>query len=75
MVAKFATGGQDCLPPIEYVQSGSDLALAAYIDTTDLSRAMRLTERFEYGMVTVNTPSFTGAPIPIGGRKHSGVGR
>jgi succinate-semialdehyde dehydrogenase/glutarate-semialdehyde dehydrogenase/aspartate-semialdehyde dehydrogenase len=60
--------------PIERANR-SDMALAAYIYTTDLSRAMRLTERLEYGMVTVNTRSFTGAPIPLGSRKQSGLGR
>lgn len=55
--------------------NASDMGLAAYIYTTDLARAMRLTDRLEYGMVTVNTPSFTGASIPFGGRKQSGLGR
>jgi len=29
----------------------------------------------EYGMVALNTPTFTGAPIPFGGWKQSGLGR
>jgi succinate-semialdehyde dehydrogenase/glutarate-semialdehyde dehydrogenase/aspartate-semialdehyde dehydrogenase len=55
--------------------NASDMGLAAYVYTADLSRAMRLTDQLEYGMVAVNTPSFTGAPIPFGGRKQSGLGR
>jgi succinate-semialdehyde dehydrogenase len=49
--------------------------LAAYVYTCRLSRAMRCAERLEHGMVAVNTPRFTGAPVPFGGVKHSGLGR
>lgn len=55
--------------------NASEMALAAYVYTNDLGRAMRLTDRLEYGMVAVNTPKFTGAPIPFGGWKQSGLGR
>ncbi|MBR0554557.1 NAD-dependent succinate-semialdehyde dehydrogenase [Ciceribacter sp. L1K23] len=53
----------------------TEMGLAAYLYTNDLGRAMRLTYRLEYGMVAVNTPKFTGAPIPFGGWKQSGLGR
>ncbi|MFD2250160.1 succinate-semialdehyde dehydrogenase/glutarate-semialdehyde dehydrogenase/aspartate-semialdehyde dehydrogenase [Pseudochelatococcus lubricantis] len=53
----------------------TEMGLAAYVYTADLARAMRLTDRLEYGMVAVNTPKFTGAPIPFGGWKQSGLGR
>ena len=53
----------------------TEMGLAAYVYTRDLGRAMRLTDRLEYGMVAVNTPKFTGAPIPFGGWKQSGLGR
>ncbi|MGX9120673.1 NAD-dependent succinate-semialdehyde dehydrogenase [Mesorhizobium sp. BHbsci] len=55
--------------------NNSEMGLAAYVYTRDLNRAMRLTDRLEYGMIAVNTPKFTGAPIPIGGWKQSGLGR
>ncbi|CAD7055173.1 NAD-dependent succinate-semialdehyde dehydrogenase [Pseudorhizobium endolithicum] len=55
--------------------NATEMGLAAYVYTNDLARAMRLTERLEYGMVAVNTPKFTGAPIPFGGWKQSGLGR
>lgn len=55
--------------------NATEMGLAAYAYTTDLARAMRLTDRLEYGMVAVNTPKFTGAPIPFGGWKQSGLGR
>ncbi|KFC70869.1 NAD-dependent aldehyde dehydrogenase [Bosea sp. LC85] len=55
--------------------NATEMGLAAYVYTDDLRRAMRLTDRLEYGMVAVNTPKFTGAPIPFGGWKQSGLGR
>ncbi len=55
--------------------NASEMGLAAYVYTNDLGRAMRLTDRLEYGMIAVNTPKFTGAPIPFGGWKQSGLGR
>ncbi|ESZ71870.1 aldehyde dehydrogenase [Mesorhizobium sp. L103C119B0] len=55
--------------------NNSEMGLAAYVYTRDLNRAMRLTDQLEYGMVAVNTPKFTGAPIPFGGWKQSGLGR
>jgi succinate-semialdehyde dehydrogenase/glutarate-semialdehyde dehydrogenase/aspartate-semialdehyde dehydrogenase len=55
--------------------NATEMGLAAYLYTDDLRRAMRLTDQLEYGMVAVNTPKFTGAPIPFGGWKQSGLGR
>ncbi len=62
----------------EEVRAGanaSEMGLAAYVYTRDLNRAMRLSDTLEYGMVGINTASFTGAPIPFGGWKQSGLGR
>jgi aspartate-semialdehyde dehydrogenase len=36
---------------------------------------MQLNQRLEYGMVGVNTASFSGSPTPFGGWKQSGLGR
>lgn len=55
--------------------NNTEMGLAAYVYTNDLGRAMRLSDQLEYGMVAVNTPKFTGAPIPFGGWKQSGLGR
>jgi aspartate-semialdehyde dehydrogenase len=55
--------------------NASEMGLASYLYTNDLRRALRLSERMEYGMVGVNTASFTGAPVPFGGWKQSGLGR
>ena len=53
----------------------TEYGLAAYVYTNDLKRAARVSEQLEYGMVALNTPKFTGAPIPFGGWKQSGLGR
>lgn len=55
--------------------NSSEMGLAAYVYTDSLRRALRLSEGIEYGMVGVNTASFTGPPIPFGGWKQSGLGR
>lgn len=53
----------------------TEMGLAAYLYTDDLRRSLRITEALEYGMIGVNTASFTGPPIPFGGWKQSGLGR
>lgn len=61
----------------EVVAAANDTiyGLAAYLYTGDTGRSLRVSEALDYGMVGVNTPSFTGAPIPFGGVKQSGLGR
>jgi aspartate-semialdehyde dehydrogenase len=49
--------------------------LAAYLWSNDLNRVARVTGALEYGMVAVNCVKMTGAPIPFGGVKQSGLGR
>jgi succinate-semialdehyde dehydrogenase len=57
------------------IANDTQYGLAAYLCTNDLGRALRVGEALEYGMVAVNTDSFTGPPIPFGGWKQSGLGR
>ena len=49
--------------------------LASYIWTRDLSRAMRVGEALEYGIVGVNDGVPSTAQAPFGGRKNSGIAR
>jgi aspartate-semialdehyde dehydrogenase len=55
--------------------NASEYGLASYVFTRDLSRAHRVADALECGMVAVNTMKLTGAPIPFGGIKQSGLGR
>lgn len=49
--------------------------LAAYVFTTSISRAWRLTERLEHGTVVVNSGGWTTEQVAFGGFKESGIGR
>jgi succinate-semialdehyde dehydrogenase/glutarate-semialdehyde dehydrogenase len=53
----------------------TEFGLVAYLFTTDLSRAVRLSEALEYGMVGVNQGIVSNPAAPFGGVKASGVGR
>lgn len=55
--------------------NANEMGLAGYVYTDSLRRALRLSEQVECGMLGINTPSFTGPPIPFGGWKQSGLGR
>jgi succinate-semialdehyde dehydrogenase/glutarate-semialdehyde dehydrogenase len=49
--------------------------LAGYFYTRDLSRAWRVAERLQYGIVGINDPLPSTAQAPFGGYKESGLGR
>jgi succinate-semialdehyde dehydrogenase/glutarate-semialdehyde dehydrogenase len=49
--------------------------LAAYLSTRDLSRAFRVSEALDYGIVGVNDGVPSTAQAPFGGFKNSGIGR
>ena len=49
--------------------------LAAYVYTTQLSRAMRLFEALDFGIIGINDINPTAAAAPFGGIKESGLGR
>ncbi len=55
--------------------NGVRYGLAASLWTTNLSRAHRLAEELESGMVWVNTWLLRDLRVPFGGMKDSGVGR
>jgi len=53
----------------------SEYGLVAYVHTQDPRRIYRLSRALQFGMVAVNRTKVTGAPIPFGGFKQSGLGR
>jgi aspartate-semialdehyde dehydrogenase len=53
----------------------TEYGLVAYLHTRDPRRIYRATRALQYGMVAVNRTKVTGAPIPFGGMKQSGIGR
>jgi len=53
----------------------TEFGLVAYLYTSGLQRALRVSERLETGMVGLNQGMVSNAGAPFGGVKHSGVGR
>ena len=53
----------------------SEYGLVAYVHSHDPRRIYRLSRALQFGMVAVNRTKVTGAPIPFGGTKQSGLGR
>ncbi|MCW9040030.1 MAG: aldehyde dehydrogenase family protein, partial [Rhodospirillales bacterium] len=49
--------------------------LAAYVYTRDVSRAMRMFEGLDFGIIGINDINPTSAAAPFGGMKESGLGR
>jgi succinate-semialdehyde dehydrogenase/glutarate-semialdehyde dehydrogenase len=53
----------------------TEYGLVAYVFTQDITRAFRVIERLETGMVGFNQGMVSNAGAPFGGVKHSGFGR
>jgi succinate-semialdehyde dehydrogenase/glutarate-semialdehyde dehydrogenase len=55
--------------------NGTPFGLAAYLWTRDLSRAFRVSEALDFGIVGVNDGVPSTPQAPFGGVKASGLGR
>jgi aspartate-semialdehyde dehydrogenase len=55
--------------------NATEYGLVAYLHSHDPRRIYRVTRALQFGMVAVNRTKVTGAPIPFGGVKQSGLGR
>ncbi len=55
--------------------NATEYGLVAYLHSQDPRRIFRLSRALQFGMVAVNRTKVTGAPIPFGGTKQSGLGR
>jgi len=53
----------------------TEFGLASYFYTQNMSRAWRVAEALDYGMIGVNEVAITSETIPFGGVKESGMGR
>jgi succinate-semialdehyde dehydrogenase/glutarate-semialdehyde dehydrogenase len=53
----------------------TEFGLTAYLYTSDVKRALRVSERLETGMVGLNTGLVSNPAAPFGGIKQSGFGR
>ncbi|MBO6827385.1 MAG: NAD-dependent succinate-semialdehyde dehydrogenase [Sneathiella sp.] len=53
----------------------TNYGLIAYVHTQDPRRIYKASRALEFGMVAINRTKVTGAPIPFGGVKQSGLGR
>ncbi|NNC81607.1 MAG: aldehyde dehydrogenase family protein, partial [Acidimicrobiales bacterium] len=52
-----------------------EYGLAGYLWTSDVGRALRVSDALEAGMVWVNSQNVRHLPTPFGGTKRSGIGR
>ncbi|MER9544561.1 NAD-dependent succinate-semialdehyde dehydrogenase [Mesorhizobium sp. M0437] len=55
--------------------NATEYGLVAYVVTENGGRQLRMGRALDYGMVAINRVRITGAPIPFGGVKQSGMGR
>ncbi|MCA7012779.1 betaine-aldehyde dehydrogenase [Dickeya dadantii] len=55
--------------------NASDYGLAAGVVTRDISRAHRVIQQLQAGIGWINTWGESPAQMPVGGYKHSGIGR
>jgi succinate-semialdehyde dehydrogenase/glutarate-semialdehyde dehydrogenase len=53
----------------------TEFGLVSYLYTSDLKRALRVSEALETGMIGLNQGMVSNAGAPFGGVKHSGFGR
>jgi succinate-semialdehyde dehydrogenase/glutarate-semialdehyde dehydrogenase len=57
------------------IANNTPFGLAAYLFSQNVSRAWRVAEALEAGMVGVNEGVFSNEVVPFGGIKQSGLGR
>lgn len=65
----------DCEEEVVARANSTEYGLIAYLHSHDPRRIYRMTRALQFGMVAVNRTKVTGAPIPFGGVKQSGLGR
>jgi 5-carboxymethyl-2-hydroxymuconic-semialdehyde dehydrogenase len=57
------------------IANGVEYGLTGYVWTSDITRALRVTDKLEAGMIWVNSENVRHLPTPFGGVKASVIGR
>lgn len=57
------------------IANGTEFGLAGYVWSASTDRAQSVARRLRTGMLGINGGMFTGADMPFGGRRSSGMGR
>ncbi|MEP5004122.1 MAG: aldehyde dehydrogenase family protein, partial [Paracoccaceae bacterium] len=57
------------------IANDTDYGLTGYVWTNELTRALRVTNALDAGMIWVNSENVRHLPAPFGGMKSSGIGR
>jgi aspartate-semialdehyde dehydrogenase len=65
----------DTLDEVVDRANDTEYGLVAYVCATRMDTIFQLVRRLDFAMVSINGVKFTGAPIPFGGMKASGLGR
>ncbi|MBE7618222.1 aldehyde dehydrogenase family protein, partial [Komagataeibacter sp. FXV2] len=55
--------------------NGVQYGLSGYVWTSDVTRAFRIGDALEAGMIWINSENVRHLPAPFGGVKNSGIGR
>ena len=53
----------------------TEYGLASYVYTNSMKKAFRFSEGLDFAIIGINDINPTGASLPFGGMKHSGIGR
>src|SRR6218665_1245849 len=69
-ISSFAT-----IDEVVALANDTEYGLAAYVCAQRIDTIFQLVRRLDFAMVSVNGVKFTGAAIPFGGMKASGLGR
>lgn len=65
----------DDIDDVVSMANATELGLAAYVFTSDLSRGLDVSERLACGMIGLNRGAISDPAAPFGGMRQSGIGR
>ena len=57
------------------IANDTEYGLVSYVYTENVGRSQRMIEKLQTGMMGLNTGLVSNAAAPLGGIKHSGIGR